>query len=70
MYPRKRRKSKRNVPIMGFIRRSRTERGVTVTDIPRNAYSLGDQFSMQVNDKMRNPFRRKSKKTEETPKQA
>jgi len=43
---------------------------VTVKDIPRNAYSLGDQFSTQVNDKMRNPFRRKSKKTEEAPKQA
>jgi len=43
---------------------------VTAKDIPRNAYSLGGQFSTQVNDKMRNPFRRKSKKTEEAPKQA
>jgi hypothetical protein len=30
---------------------------------------LGDHFFTQVNDKMRNPFRRKSKKTE-APKQA
>jgi len=70
MYSCKRKSPKRNVPVMGFIRRSRSERGVTVKDIPRNAYSLGDQFSTQVNDKMRNPFRRKSKKTEEAPKQA
>ena len=27
-------------------------------------------FVSQVNDKLRNPFRRKSKKTEEAPKQA
>ena len=61
---------KGNVPIMGFLQRSGTERGVRCVIMPRNAYSLRSHVSAWVKDRMRNPFRRKSKKTEEAPKQA
>ena len=37
---------------------------------PKHLIARETHFSNQVNEKLRNPFRRKSKKTEEAPKQA
>jgi hypothetical protein len=55
---------------MGFLGRFMPGRDLPRMIMPQNTYSQRNRSSTKVNDKMRNPFRRKSKKTEEAPKQA
>ena len=62
----------RNASIMGFLRQSKTERGMTCMMYPQTPIAGETDPSTKVKDKMRNPFRRKPKKTSnpETAKQA